>query len=95
MKTHFGLPSGDYVIALSEEELKQLLEKGHLSARISRTPCTTSRLVIDFENGRAEPLDRKNVANDLRFFLREDVADLKSGDWTVQFLDICIEKNGG
>lgn len=46
MKAGYCLPSGNYNIVLSEDELSQLLKTGHVTIHMSRVPCTTSRLVL-------------------------------------------------
>lgn len=93
MKTYFGLPSCTYTISLSKEELKQLLETGLVSSvrPIQSIPCSTSRTVWDSDNKRFKSLGRKQISNNLRFYLEEDVADIEGGDWHVQFLNIHVE----
>jgi len=91
MRTHFGLPANNYVIILNKEELERLLNNKHISIEVGRTPCTTSRAVFNDEKTRLDFMDRKEIHNDLRFYLNEDVADNKSGDYSVQFLNIALE----
>lgn len=92
MKAAFRLPSGNYNITISKEEFNQLLEKGNISARVSKMICTTGRGVINKNGDGLETLDKKEIHNDLRFFLSEPVADLNGGDWCVQFINISVEK---
>ena len=54
MRASYCLPSGNYNIVLSNEELRELLERGHVTARMSRTPCTTSRAIFNDEKGKME-----------------------------------------
>lgn len=93
MKSCFALPSCTYTISLSKEELTQLLETGWVSSvrPIQSVPCNTSRAVWDNGTKSLTSLDRKQIPNNLRFTLAEDVADIEGGDWHVQFLNICIE----
>jgi hypothetical protein len=93
MKSSFALPSCTYTISLSKEELQQLLETGLVSSvrPIQSVPCSTSRAVFDNKNKIFKPLDRKQIPNNLRFTLDENVADIEDGDWHVQFLNIRIE----
>ena len=93
MKTHYGLPSGDYTISLTKEELNQLVSKGSITMRASRTPCTASRAVINESGDGLNFHDKKEVWNDLRFHLDEPVADISAGEHNIQFLNICIDKD--
>lgn len=95
MKMHFGLPSGNYNIVLNKDDLEQLLSKGILCISVGRTTCTTDRACINRNGDGLNFLDEKEVYNDLRFYLEEPVADLKSGDWSVQFLDIILDESCG
>ena len=83
MKCHFALPSCTYTISLSKEDLECLLKTGLTSSvrPIQSIPCTTSRAVYDRENNTFKALDRKQILNNLRFKLDEDVADIEGGDW--------------
>lgn len=92
MRASYCLPSGNYNIVLSNEELRELLERGHVTARMSRTPCTTSRAIFNDEKGKMEIRDKKHIANCLFFHAKEPVADIEAGDHDVQFLCINIEK---
>ena len=93
MKSSFTFPSCTYTVSLSKEELRQLLETGLVSSArpIQSVPCSTDRAVFDNENEIFKPLDRKQIPNNLRFTLDENVADIEGGDWHVQFLNIRIE----
>lgn len=92
MKASYCLPSGNYNILLSDEELHQLLETGHVTIRMSRTPCTTSRAIFNQDEGKMEFHDKKEIINNLFFHTHEPVADFEAGDHYVQFLGISIEK---
>lgn len=92
MKASYCLPSGNYNILLSNEELRELLEYGHVTIHMSRTPCTTSRAIFDDNRGEMEIRDKKKVYNCLFFHTEEPVADIEAGDHNVQFLCINIEK---
>lgn len=92
MRASYLLPSGDYNLILSEEELQTLLDKGQLSIRVSRTPCVTGRGVWNPETKTLDRLDEKFVCNDLRFCLNETVRDIEEGFHNVQFLNIHVEK---
>ena len=92
MRASYCLPSGNYNIVLSNEELRELLERGHVTARMSRTPCTTSRAIFNDEKGKMEIRDKKHIANCLFFHAKEPVADIEAGDHYVQCLCINIEK---
>lgn len=39
-----------------------------------------------------EPLDKKEICNELNFYFDKNVADIDKGYWPVQFLGIFIEK---
>ena len=80
MRASYCLPSGNYNIVLSNEELRELLERGHVTARMSRTPCTTSRAIFNDEKGKMEIRDKKHIANCLLFHAKEPVADIEAGD---------------
>lgn len=88
------LPSCNYNVVLSEEDLQTLLTKGRISGIVTRgdIPCITGRAIWNEEKKDLETLDEKSVPNNLRFFLEEDVADLEGGDWPVQFLTINLER---
>ena len=90
MKTSYLLPSGDYNIFLSEEDLEKLLTTGNLSVRLSRTPCRTHRAVYDRERNTLVPHDEKEIYNALCFHLDEPVDDLEPGFWNIQFLNITL-----
>ena len=92
MKAGFMLPSCNYNITLSKEELNRFLEKGYITATVSKMICTTGRAVLNKGGDGLEILDKKEIYNDLRFFLSEPVADLDGGDWCVQFINISVEK---
>lgn len=92
MKASYCFPSGNYNILLSHEELHQLLETGHVTIHMSRTPCTTSRAIFNDEKAEMEILDKKAVDNCVLFHTKEPVADIEAGDHYVQFLCINIEK---
>jgi hypothetical protein len=92
MEASFMLPSCTYNLVLSEEDLVNLLETGHIYTRISKdVPCRTGRAVWFKETSTMKTLDRKQIPNNLLFYLEEDVADIEGGDWHVQFLNIHIE----
>lgn len=93
MKAHYGLPSGDYTISLTNEELNLLVSKGSITMKTSRTPCTTSRAVLNEAGDGLNFHDKKEVWNDLRFHLDEPVADISAGEHNIQFLNICINKD--
>ena len=95
MRASYCLPSGNYNIVLSNEELRELLERGHVTARMSRTPCTTSRAIFNDEKGKMEIRDKKPIYNNLFFHVNEPVADIEAGDHNVQFLCINIERKTG
>lgn len=92
MRASYCLPSGNYNILLSNEELRELLERGYVTVRMSRTPCTTSRAIFNAEKADMEIHDKKKVDNCLLFHTKEPVADIEAGDHYVQFLCINIEK---
>ena len=95
MKAGYCLPSGNYNIVLSEDELSQLLKTGHVTIHMSRVPCTTSRLVFNDDEGKMEIHDKKPIYNNLFFHVNEPVADIEAGDHNVQFLCINIERKTG
>lgn len=88
MKTSFVLPSCNYNIGISKEDLQQLLDTGHLNVIIHRTPCKTKRAI--FNGSDFEFLDDKEIHNSLCFHLDENVADIESGYFGVQFLTINV-----
>lgn len=89
----FMLPSCNYNIVLSEEDLQTLLTKGSICVTPDKNfPCITGRAIWNEKTKDLETLDEKSVPNNLRFFLEEDVADLEGGDWHVQFLTINLER---
>jgi len=91
MKAHYGLPSGDYNIILSKEELAQIISKGSVCMRVSRTLCTTSRAELNKVGDGLDFLDKKEIYNDLRFNLDEPVADIACGYHNIQYLTIILE----
>lgn len=91
MKTYYALPSGTYNIALSAKDIAELVTTGRLVIFMGDKPCKTGRALYDDQNDTMITLDEKEVTNDLRFYLDDDVADIKSGDWNVQFLSIHLE----
>lgn len=93
MKASYCLPSGNYNILLSKEELDQLLKKGHITIHMSRVPCTTSRAIFNGEKGEMEIHDKKEIFNCVLFHTDEPVADIEAGNHYVQFLCINIEKD--
>lgn len=93
MKTSFNLPSGDYNIVLSKDDLKELLEKGTITMRTSRTPCVTKRAIINNEKETLEFIGEKEIENCLLMNLNESVGDLEKGNWFIQFLNISVDKN--
>ena len=95
MKASYCLPSGNYNILLSEEELKQLLQTGHITIQMGRVPCTTSRAVFNDDEEKMEIRDKKPIYNNLWFHTDEPVADIEAGDHNVQFLCINIERKAG
>ena len=92
MKTHYGLPSGDYNIILSKDELEQIMTKGSVSMRLSRTSCTTSRAVLNEDVTGLDFLDKKEVSNDLSFNLDEPVADIDSGYHNIQYINMILDE---
>ena len=91
MRASFMLPSCNYNIHLSREDLTRLLETGHIGVLVYRdVPCKTGRGIIS-EDRSFKTLDRKTIPNNLRFYLEEDVADIEGGDWHVQFLTINLD----
>lgn len=92
MKASFMLPSCDYNIGLTKEELERLVSKGYVTMRVSRTPCTTGRGVINEAGNGMETIDKHQIPNDLRFEVDGPVADLDGGDCSVQFLTIYLDK---
>lgn len=95
MRTHYGLPSGDYTIALNKSDLDQLLSKGSVTMHTSRTGCTTSRACLNKNGNGLDFLDKKEVYNDLRFHLEERVADIEGGEHYVQFLNVVLDESCG
>ena len=93
MKASFVLPSCNYNIVISKEELDRLNKTGHISTLVHREmPCYTRRMVYDGENEKFKALDPKQISNNLRFIHDEDVADITDRDWHVQFLTINTER---
>lgn len=92
MRTVFNLPSCDYNIILSKEDLQELLEKGYITVRSCRIPCSTSRALWDTEKEKWIFDDRKTIPNNLFFGLSEPVADLHAGDRGVKFLNIALDE---
>lgn len=90
MRTSFMLPSCNYNIHISKEELRQLLETGYLGVEVRKVHCKTGRGI--FDGKRFKTLDRKEISNNLRFLLDEGVADIEETDWHVQFLTINVDK---
>ena len=94
MKASYTLPSGTYSLILSKEDLRILIDTGRLCCckMAYDIPCTTSRTVYNPKTKTLDVLDKKEVFNDLRFFLDAPVADLSGGVRGVQFLNIYLEK---
>ena len=76
MKNNFALPSGNYNIVLSKEDLEQLVDKGYITKRPSRVDTT---FVDEYGHERDVP------SHDL---LYDDIRGKKC----VQFLSISLEK---
>lgn len=98
MRASYCLPSGNYNVLLSDEELNELLKNGHITIHMSQVPCATSRAVFNKEKGEMEICDKKEIANSIFFRTDEPIADIAAGDHYIQFLCINIErndKNGG
>lgn len=91
MKVSYGLPSATYNIVLSKDDLVKLIDTGRINVFARDLPCTTSRAVYNREKRELETLDRKEVTNNLRFRLEDDVADIHEGEYSVQFLAIRLE----
>lgn len=91
MKASYMLPSGTYNIFLSKEELQRLAYTGRLVTFTGDIKCTTGRAVWRPEENKMETLDKKEISNNLRFYLDEPVADIEGGDCYVQFLNIHVE----
>ena len=90
MRTSFMLPSCNYNIHITKDELHQLMDTGYLGVLVHKVPCKTGRAIFDGEHFKT--LDRKEICNNLRFLLDEGVADIQETDWHVQFLTINIDK---
>jgi len=84
------LPSCNYNIHISKDELKLLLETGYLGVMVHKVPCETGRAI--FNGSDFETLGERETSNNLRFLLDEGVADIKETDWHVQFLTIQVDK---
>ena len=91
MKASYMLPSGTYNLLLSKDELQQLIDTGRLVTVTRHTKCTTGRAVWRPEENKMETLDKKEISNNLHFYLDEPVADIKGGDCHIQFLNIHVE----
>lgn len=91
MKFSYLLPSGDYNIVLSRDDIKSLVETGCLKVMPMDTECHTHRLVWDSKKRDMEVRDRKEIRNDLRFKLKDPVDDIGPGVHVVQFLNIRLE----
>lgn len=94
MKTSFNIPSCTYNIILSKEDLDLLNTAKYVGLKVSRTPCVSSRGVIDGDN-HFQSLDTKQVQNNLRFDLTKQIADMKPDDWSVQFVNIILDDKSG
>lgn len=92
MKAYYALPSGTYNIALSRDELVELVKTGRVNVSAYHIPCETGRAIYNSEKKILETLDRKEVSNRLMFRLNDKVADTESGDYGVQFLAIRLEE---
>lgn len=95
MRASYCFPSGNYNILLSNKELQQLLQTGHITIQMGRVPCTTSRAVFNGNEGKMEIHDKKPICNNLWFHTDEPVADIEAGDHYVQFMCIDIERKMG
>ena len=95
MRTSFILPSGNYNIILSKNELAELLDKGHIVAHIGRIPCKTGRAYYDPEKKTMDMADKKVVYNDVRVHIEDGhVGDIDCPDgYPVQFVRICLDKD--
>ena len=92
MKTYFTLPSGTYNIQLSKEELERLIKNGLLTMRVNRTDCKTGRCIAT-KTGATKVLDQKDICNDLRFNLKEPVADIEEGDYPIPFVTFRVTED--
>jgi len=90
MKNSFNIPSCTYNIILSKEDLDLLNTTRYIGVAVSRVPCVSSRGIIN-EEYRFQSLDTKQVQNNLRFNLTEQIADMEPDEWAVQFLNIILE----
>ena len=91
MKIGWVFPSNNYNIVLSRDELKQLIEKGHISVLSSRVPCSTGRGIYNPATNEMETHDKKEMYNDLLFRTDEPVAEIEAGIYPVQFLCITVQ----
>lgn len=90
MKTNYWLPSGDYNIVLTKEELAKLIETGSLQITTGRTECTAGRYYFNGED--LVPAWKTDVFNCLLMYLdEEDVGKEDAGEHYVQFLNIRVE----
>lgn len=93
MKTGYCLPSGDYNVVLTKEELNELVENGRLTMSTGRTNCSACRYYFDGE--KMTHAWKKDVFNCLLFHLDEEDVDRKedAGEHYVQFLSIIVKED--
>ena len=93
MKASFTLPSCNYNIVLSKEDLEQLLKTGHITVRPNKdVPCSTSRAYYDFEKSKWNIVGEREVPNNLNFHLENTPIPGEVEKWGVQFITINLEK---
>lgn len=94
MKASYRLPSGDYNIILSPDELQTLIQTGKVRAQRTALdmPCVTSRAHWDGKNQTMIRSEDQKISNRLCFNLRKPVEDCEPGIYNVQFLNIIVEE---
>ena len=92
MKAGFMLPSCNYNIVLSKEDIQKLLEIGSICVRPGKdVPCKAARTYYDEEHG-FNVVGERDVCNDLSFYLDGELEDCGNKDWPVQFLTINVDE---
>lgn len=92
MKASFNMPSGNYVLTLSNKELEELLTRGSINKTVSRIPHTAGRIALNREGTDLEVIERKEVYASISFNLSEQIADCPPETYNIQFLNIVLEK---
>ena len=91
MKSHYGEPSGDFTLILTNDELHRLESTGRLSIHTPEIPCTADRLVWNPERKDMDIVDKRDIESAGLVLLDYVGGDIRSEERYIQFLNIRVE----